>query len=112
MIKMTLEYFFLDLDKAFDSVDHVFLWRVLEAYGFGVNFRAFIALLYTDIFSIMKVNNELISTIQVQRGVQQGCPVSGLLFALAITITLYTQGEYLRSNVLSKESSVEDFCLC
>ena len=108
MIEMTLEYFFLDLKKAFDRIDHVFLWRVLEAYGFGVNFRTFISLLYTDIFSIMKVNNELISPIQVQRGVWQGCPVSGLLFALAIEPLLCTLGEYPRSNLLSMESSVED----
>ena len=57
---------------------------MLEACGLGTNFRAYVSLLYSNIFSIFKINNELVSPIQVQRGVRQGCPVSGLLFSLVI----------------------------
>ena len=56
------------LEKAFDSRDHGFLYHLLEVYGFGTNFRTYIALLYNNISSMVKVNNELVSPMQVQRG--------------------------------------------
>ena len=36
---------FLDFEKVFDSMDNGFLYNVLEVYGFGTNFRTYIALL-------------------------------------------------------------------
>ena len=59
---------FLDLEKAFDSIDHGFLYHVLEVYRFGTNFRTYIDLLYNNISSVVQVNNELVSPMQVQRG--------------------------------------------
>ena len=61
---------FLNLEKAFDSFDLGFVCHVLEVYGFGVHFRTYIGLLYNNIVSPVKVNNELVSPIQVQRGVR------------------------------------------
>ena len=65
----------------------------------------------------MKVN-ELISPIQVQRGVWQDCPVSGLLFALAIEPLLCTLGENIsgltcfpRSPPLKISAYADDVCV-
>ena len=66
----------------------------------------------------MKVNNELISPIQVQRGVQQGCPVSGFLFALAIEPRLCILRENIsglncfpRSPSLKISAYADDICV-
>jgi len=72
----------LDQSKAFDRVDWSFLVRTLERFGFGPNFIGQVKLLYTNIYSQIKVNNFLTDPIPVLRGVRQGCPLSMLLYIL------------------------------
>ena len=63
----------LDQQKTFDRVNWSFLFKVLDRFGFGPNFRHWIELLYTDI-----------SPFLLSRGVRQGCPLSPLLYVLFI----------------------------
>ena len=74
----------LDQEKAFDRVDHAFLFRTLEAFGFGPVFTSYIKLLYTDVHSLLKINGSLTRPFPVSRGIRQGCGLSGLLYNLAI----------------------------
>ena len=39
---------FLDFEKAFDSVSWDFLFKVLDSFNFGDNFKKWVKLLYTD----------------------------------------------------------------
>ena len=41
----------LDQQKAFDRVEHSYLWHALEAFGFSPGFRAMIETIYRDIES-------------------------------------------------------------
>ena len=50
-----------DFEKAFDSVDHDFLYKVLDLFGFGESFCTWVKILYTDISSC--VMNEGRSTV-------------------------------------------------
>ncbi len=54
----------LDQDKAFDRVEHCYLWRVLEAFGFCQNCINCIKVLYSDVESILKVNGGLCAPFQ------------------------------------------------
>lgn len=74
----------LDQEKAFDRVEHCYLWKVLEAFGFCQDFVAYIKVLYSDVESILKVNGGLCAPFKVFRGVRQGCSLSGMLYSLAI----------------------------
>lgn len=40
--------------------------------------------MYCEIESVIKINGSLCATFNVQRGVRQGCAMSGLLYVLAI----------------------------
>lgn len=74
----------LDQEKAFDRVEHQYLWQTLQAFGFSSGFIAQIQVLYSDIESVLKINGGLSAPFRVQRGVRQGCSLSGMLYSLAI----------------------------
>ena len=74
----------LDINKAFDSVSWTFLDIVLKKYGFQGEFvHAFHALYHNPATRIRLpgCNSEF---FKLGRGTRQGCPMSPLLFALAI----------------------------
>lgn len=74
----------LDQEKAFDRVEHSYLWRTLEEFGFSSGFIAMIRVLYQDVESVLKINGSLSAPFKIKRGIRQGCALSGMLYALAI----------------------------
>ena len=72
--------------KAFDSVNWDFLAKVLETFNFGPHIRKWINVLYTDITSCVINNGHASDFFSLQRGVIQGCPLSGILFVLCAEI--------------------------
>ena len=82
--KLPLSIAGLDLEKAFDKISHDYLKRVLVAFGFGPKLRAWVNLLYNDCFSKVAVNGTFTEPFEVQAGVRQGCPLSVILFILAM----------------------------
>ena len=77
---------FLDQEKAFDRVDHQFLYKVLEKFGFGDRFIRWIRLIYSNASTKINVNGFLTDNIPLKCGVRQGCPLSALLYVLIIEI--------------------------
>ena len=76
----------VDQLKAFDRVSHSFLFKTLEKFGFGPDFRRWIRLLYTHVASSVKVNGWLTAFIPLQRGLRQGCALSMPLYVLTAEI--------------------------
>ena len=74
----------IDQQKAFDRVEHMYLWQTLRAFGFNPGLIAQIQALYGDIESVLKINGGLSAPFKVGRGVRQGCPLSGMLYSLAL----------------------------
>lgn len=74
----------LDQEKAFDRVEHNFLWTVMDRFGFSAGFIAKIKVLYSDIESVLKFNGSLCAPFRVHRGVRQGCAMLGMLYALSL----------------------------
>ena len=74
----------LDQSKAFDRVDHSFMFGLLSRYGFGNDFNQWVKLLYFDIKSVALVNGFFTDIIHVNRSVRQGCSLSPLLYVLCI----------------------------
>uniref|UniRef100_A0A3B5R4A8 Reverse transcriptase domain-containing protein n=1 Tax=Xiphophorus maculatus TaxID=8083 RepID=A0A3B5R4A8_XIPMA len=85
----------LDQEKAFDRVEHGFLWKTMGRFGFGEGLIAMIQVLYSGIESVLKVNGSLCAPFRVRRGVRQGCALSGMLYALSLEPLL----RKIRSNV-------------
>ena len=77
---------FIDFEKAFDSLEWEFLSKAIETFNFGSDFKRWIQVLYNNISSCT-VNNGFSSPFfNLHRGVRQGCPLSGMLFILAVEI--------------------------
>ncbi|CAM2107583.1 unnamed protein product [Caretta caretta] len=74
----------LDQEKAFDRVDHGYLLSTLQAFGFGPQFVSFLRVLYASVECLVRLNWTLTEPVSFGRGVRQGCPLSGQLYALAI----------------------------
>lgn len=72
----------IDQEKAFDRVNHTYLNKILEVFGFGPKFCRWIQIFYTQIFSAVKCNGFLTKYFPILNSVRQGCPISAMLFVL------------------------------
>ena len=73
----------IDLKRAFDSVNHAFLFNFLNKMGFSDMFISWIKVLYRDIESVCLVNGHLGDPLKVLRGVRKGCPLSMILYVIS-----------------------------
>ena len=74
----------LDLQWAFDLVDHSFLFAVIERLGFGQVFTSWLRCLYANTHSRVEINGFISTPFPIGRSVRQGGPESMTLFMLAI----------------------------
>ena len=76
----------LDFEKAFDSVDWKFMFKVLRAFGFGPDICQWIATFYKDTKSSVTVNGKLSQWFAIQRNVDKGIRYHRILFILCVEI--------------------------
>lgn len=76
----------LDQEKAFDRVEWSFMRQTLQSMGFGDSFIGWVDLFYHNVRSFVNVNGYLSQPFFLSRGVRQGCPLSPLLYVLAVSI--------------------------
>lgn len=74
----------LDLTNAFGSIPHSAITRALECAGAGHAFVEIIKNLYSDNTTTIITEDGPTESIPIRSGIKQGCPISGLLFNLAI----------------------------
>jgi len=74
----------MDAKKAFDSVDHKYMYKTLKKYGFSDEFIKTIKLLYKDIKADIMVNGFRTTLIRIRRCVKQGDALSCALFIICI----------------------------
>ena len=72
----------LDQQKAFDMVDRSFLFKILDRTGIDRSILNVVKCLYTATGTRIQVNGHLSSEVLLERGVQQGCLLSAILYEL------------------------------
>ena len=76
----------IDFKKAFDTVSRDFLFKTLEAFGFGNSFIQWVHTFYKNISSCVLNNGFSTAPFSVERGVRQGDPLSAYLFIMVLEI--------------------------
>jgi len=74
---------FIDFYKAFDSIEHPFIFDCLKFFGLGHKFRNIIKSLYENSNSSVSLSGGTSPRFPINRGIKQGCPISTFLFILA-----------------------------
>ena len=76
----------VDLQKAFDSIDHFFLIACLEKFGFGEEFLAWISILLNNNESCVSNGGHTTQYFGLKRGARQGDPIAAYLFIVVLEI--------------------------
>ena len=80
---------FLEFEKAFDSVEWSFIWKMLSSFYFGSSLINWIKLCYCSIQSCVLNNGWASSYFTPERGVRQGCPLSPYIFIPCAEVIKY-----------------------
>ena len=79
---------FVDFEKAFDTVKHDCLMDTLRKYGVdGADMRV-MAQLYWEQRAVVRVGEDTSESVNIERGVRQGCVLSPDLFSLYTQIVM------------------------
>ena len=73
---------YLDLEKAFDTIDHQILFKKLYAIGIRGNSHDWFKSYLTNRKQFVSYNDVLLETVQISHGVPQGSILGPLLFIL------------------------------
>ena len=114
--KKAVHLAFLDLLKAYDSVDRPTLWRKLREMGFGGQFLRCLQALYEGDHVTCQVGGLTTTPVFLGRGLRQGCSLSPLLFALYVAglgqdLSLQTLGVKLFRMCISALFFADDIVL-
>ena len=74
----------LDAQKAYDRVEHKYLFLTLKSFGFGEPFLKWIQILYNQPEAAVQTNGLISSYFKLSRGTPQGSSLSPALFCLAL----------------------------
>lgn len=112
-----LHLLFIDFERAFDSIPHTILWKVLKEKGVPNKLIMMIEELYRNATCSVLHNGRTSSTFNLTTGVKQGCTLSPLLFNIMLDSVLTKATENVRgirwtlTSHLTDLDYADDICL-
>ncbi|KAL3702291.1 hypothetical protein R1sor_020313 [Riccia sorocarpa] len=76
----------IDYRKGFDTIRWDFLYAAMHKMQFGDTFITFVQTLNNAASSSVRINNATSKSFAISRSVRQGCPLSPLLFTIAVQV--------------------------
>ena len=90
----------IDIEKAFDSVNHHFLTAILEKVGFGTEFIEWIKVLLNNQESCLINGGKTLKYFKLEKGTGQGDPISAHLFIIVLEVVF---------RIIKETSNIEGF---
>ena len=81
---------YIDFEKAFDSIHHPSLWKIMKLYGLPDKIINIVKDMYASNMCCVRHEGKHSEWFQVQTGVRQGCIISPLLFLIVIDYVMRT----------------------
>ena len=79
---------FVDLTKAFDTVNREGLWKIMTKFGCPVKFIAMVRQFHDSMLARVQNNGEFSYPFPVTNGVKQGCVLASMLFSMMFSAML------------------------
>nr|VZI00676.1 unnamed protein product [Spirometra erinaceieuropaei] len=79
---------FVDLTKAFDTVNREGLWKIMQKFGCPERFTQMVRQLHDGMMARVTDNGDVSEAFAVTNGVQQGCVLAPTLFSLMFSAML------------------------
>ena len=76
----------LDVEKAFNKIQHPLMIKVLERSGIQGPYLNMIKAIYSKPVANIKLNAEKVEAIPLKSGTRQGCPFSPHLFNIVLEV--------------------------
>ena len=83
----------IDVEKAFDKVQHPFLIKILSQVGIEGAFLNIIKAIYERPIANIIVNGQKLRAFPLRSGTRQGCPLSPLLFNIVLEVLATAIGQ-------------------
>ena len=75
-----------DAEKAFDTIQHPFMIKILQKAGLERTYLNIINAIYDKPTANIILNGEKLKAFPLKLGTRQGCPLSPLLFNIALKV--------------------------
>ena len=76
----------VDTEEAFDKIQHPFMIKTLQKVGIEGTFLNRIKAIYDKLTANIVLNGEKLKPFPLRSGTRQGCPLSPLLFNIALEV--------------------------
>ena len=74
----------IDTEKAFDKIQHLFMFKTLEKLGIVGTCLNIVKAIYAKLKANITLNGEKLKAFPLKTGTRQRCPLSPLLFNIVL----------------------------
>ena len=98
----------IDFSKAFDSIDHSYIYETLKELNFGEDLIDWIKLFLNERIAHVLLGGHLTLKILLEQGVPQGDIISPFIFIIAVEILLIkiTKSRHIKGIKLQTEEAI------
>ena len=76
----------IDAEKAFDKIQHPFMIKTLQKMGIEGTYLNIVRAIYDKLTTNISLNGEKLKAFPLRSGTRQECPLSPLLFNIALEV--------------------------